>query len=1015
MTVFPGSLDTDLEIPRVDNNITEIGGDVINALRDAVFAIQSTIGLSAPGNANDLVTRINGVIDADGNIKTDAIAEHGLVSLPIADAHIGATAAIAETKLDLDYSTTSLNARIITNVTDINSVRTSVTNVSNQAIAHYAGSADKHDGYDITLTVGIRSSDDVETILNVLNNAFTAHENSTSGAHPATSISVNNEFETISATTVQQALNELDSSEANAIINHQDRLHRTGVPMHDRGVVSTYGNLKETTMAGTIYQTDTSKAANIFQVMRPNVARVTGANIDFRSLGAARAQNLRIQAGGVGRSTLDVDLSSAFPTDDIELIVSTINSAAHGGTQHYPISAYNTGGKLTIAHNIPGNEYTIQILDNISFSAATALGFASRTNTVFTWANTEHFGYAGGNSVKDMKSLIKRSHVHSSTSSTIDLSAGDLSNFGLTTGNEGRVLCNITNHSVSDAENGTYYILSYPTGSTFTLSESITAGTFDIEIASDSVNFQNSTNGELYDVFVSYDDDGYGLISKSSRVSYGPLSGISIRSISENFPTAGMEWKVAGSNTVSFVENGEEGVSVSIPTSFTGQLKVYAPDNVNSALIDVTGSPENGTKAMTVSAFAGSDDKIYVGSVHYAGSFGLAALRFPTDRRNLGTTVDNQSEDKLAPIAIEDANKELRNNGVIRGFTVLSSDDSSFRIRGGRALVDGRIVEVETQDVTITDFSTATNLLLVDRDGTLIVKNEYDPGYSFSALTADDAYGDGRGVAIICEFETDGSSIDGYFTDRRLMVSNIDKRLIDAQAVLEQKISEVRSTAQGSDWGFQIAEANSDGYLAGLETGFMSGFGYVPDAGQQVTSAYGFSGGSGIITTRRFEFTDDNTIATSIFKPNGLTHLNVFVEATYTGLNGGPFGVSGTVYLELGIKTETGMTSITEYEDYARVKTINTGVFTSTSQVERYVASIPVARLNLGSNLFFDCVPRVKIINSNLIDGGSGADSEPTIRFDNVRILTSSYSVAGSIAGVDGSSTPIGTTVGDIL
>lgn len=1014
MTVFPNTLDTDLELPRVDNNVTEIGGEAINALRDAIMAIEQNIGVNVQGNKADLVTRISRVIDKDGNIKTSAIEAHGLASLPISDTHISSKAAIQESKIDLDYTTSSLNARILSNVSGINAVITSITALTNQAVAHFAGSSDKHDGYDITITA-IRSSDDVETALNAINNALVAHEDDTIGAHAATSIGVNNEFQTISATNVQSALNALDDISGNALSQHQDRLHRSGIPLHGRGEKSLYGNLKETTMAGTIYQTDTSKSTNIYQVMRPNVARVTGDNIDFRALKTASAQYLRIQAGGMGRSTLDVDLSSVFATDDIEDIVYVINYAAHAGTQHYPISAYNTGGKITIAHTIPGKQYTIQVLDNITFSAATALGFASRTNTIFEWADEEHYGYAGGSSIKDMKSLIKQSYAHNTSTSTISLGLGDLSSYGLTTGNEGRVLCNITNHSNSSSANGTYYIISYPTSGTFTLSESIAAGTFDIEIASDAVNFQNSTNGELYDIFVSYDDDGYGLISKSNRVSYGPLSGISIRSVSTNFPTNNMQWKVSGSNAVSFVENGEEGNSTSIPTSFTGQLKVYAPDNINSALVDVTGNPGNGTKSMTVSAFAGDEDNIYIGSVHYAGSFGLSTLKFPTDRRQLGTTVDNQTDDKLAPVDLETAMKELRSNGIIRGFEVISSDDTSFRIRGGRALIDGRIVDVETQDITINDFSTATNLLLVDRSGTLIVKNEFDPGYSFAELTAGDAYGDDRGVAIICEFETDGSSIDGYFTDRRLRVNKIDKRLSDNQAVLEEKISEIRSTAQGSEWGFQIIEANADGYLAGLETGFMSGFGYVPDTGQDVTSAYGFSGGSGIITTRRFEFSDISAIATSIFRPTGMTHINVFAEATYTGLSGGPFGVSGTVYVELGAKVETGMTSVTEYDDYARIKTINTGVFTSDSQVERYVASIPVARLNLGKNVFFDVVPRVKIINSNLVDGGSGSDSEPTIRFDNIRIVVSSYSIAGAISGTDGSTTPVGVSVGEIL
>lgn len=1014
-TVFPNDIDSDLELPRVDNNVTEIGGDAINSLRDAVFAIENTIGANPQGNAADLVTRINVSLDANGNIKSSALATRGLVTLPIYNSQIGDTAGIVETKLALDYPTATLNGRITSNATDIDTLRNDLITYVQQVTRHFVATENRHDGYEVDLTAEVRGVSTVEAAINLINNAFVAHTVSETDVHAASSISVNNEFTNISATNVQSALNEIDSLEGVGIERHQDRLHLSAIALNDRGEQGSHGNLKETTFASTIYQTDTSKATNILQVMRPNVARVTGSNIDFQSLSVGTNQQLRIQAGGVGRGTLDVNLASVLPTDDINRIVYIINYTAHAGSEHYPISAYNTNGKLTIAHNIPGKQFTIQILDTIQFSAATALGFGDVLSTTFDWPEENNIGYIGGKTVRGLKQLISEHYVHSAPLNTISLGLGDLSSYGLTTGNEGRVLCNITNHSSDSSYNGTYYILSYPTGETFVVSEDIAAGTFDIEIVSDSVNFQNSTNGELFDIFIEYDSDGYGTIDKSKRVAYGPISGVSLRSITESFPTSGMEWQVVDSSTIRILENGTEGVSVDIPTSFVGQMQVFAPDNINSALFEVTGPPSSYRKNLTVYSFDDSDDKIHIGSVHYSGNYGINTLKFVTDKRLLGGTVENRSEDKLNPVLIEDYTKELRNNGVIRGLDVMSSGTSSFRIRGGRVLVDGRIVDVETQDITVNDFTASTQLLLIDRNGNFTIKNEYDSGFTFSELTAGDAYGDDRGVAIICSFETDGTSIDGYFADRRLIVSNIDKKLVDTSASLEQKITEIRNTVQGSSWGFTIAEASADGYLAGIETGANNGFDYIPGQYETPTSAYGFAGGRGTITTRRFQFSHPDTIVTSVFRAVGLTHINVFLEATYTGVDGGPFGVSGEVYIEVGVAVETGMSSLTVSEDYARVKTLYSGVLPTDSLTERYVVSIPVTRLNLPENTMFDVVPRIKIINSDLVDGGISVDNEPTIRFDNVRIVTSSYSVAGSIDEVDETNTSIGVTVGEIL
>ena len=1018
---YPSLFDSDVELPRVEDNVTEIGGEAINSLRDAIFSIESAIGLNPQGNTADLVTRINVSIDDNGYIKTSALSKRGLVTLPIVNAHISSNAGIEEVKLDLDYPTADLYGRILSNITDINAIRTAFNAFVAQTVNHFSGVGNRHDGYHIDLTQPIRSSEDVETIINVLNNAFTAHEQSTAGSHTAYGISSEDEFVNFSADNVQDALIELDRLNSTVTEGHQDRSHLTSVAMNRRGEQDPQGNRKETVLAGTIYKTESTKATNIFQVMRPNVARITSKDLDLRALAVGSAQNLRVQAGGIDRGPLDINLTAIIPAEDVDDVVDAINTAAQACEEHYPISAYNTGGKLTIAHTMPGKLYTVQILDSVQFSAATALGFGTVAGLEFEWSGTAHAGYAGGKIVTDLKPLVKRHHVHSTKPlNTMVLGLGDLSKYGLIIGNEGRTLVNIVNHTASSDANGTHYILGYPNDETIVLSSDIPLGEFDIEIVADSVNFENSANGEIYDIFVEADADGYGIVTKASRASYGPLSGVDLKAVSKDFPS--LEWDITNASLLSLYDGNESGVTTTIPTGFQGELKVFAPDNVNSALFQVTGAPTSGRKSIAIIPFEDDDDKLHVASVHYAGNHGLTALKYTVDKRLLGGSVDNKSEDKLQPTLVEDVIGELRNNGIIRGFTVLENDETSFRLRGGRALVSGRVVEKDTMDIVLDDLSASKKLLLINKYGNYVIKSEFDSGFSFDELTSGDGYGDDRGVAVICEFETDGSKIDGYFTDRRLIVSKLDKKVLDIQTSLEQKITDLRGLVGGSSWGLTVAEAsgnfNEDGYLASVEMGSNNGFTFIPGPYEDTLSARGFGGGSSLITTRRFEFSDPDTIQTSIFRPVGMSHINVFVEALYTGITpgkNGPFGVSGTVYIEVGVACERGLTSLTVTEEYARVKTINTGVLPNKEVIERYVASIPVSQLSLPENVMFDVVPRVRILNSNYVDGGPSADTEPTIRFNHIRIVTSSYSIAGSISGEDGTSSALGTTVGQIL
>tara|TARA_B100001094_G_C18195702_1_gene810711 strand:+ start:816 stop:4376 length:3561 start_codon:yes stop_codon:yes gene_type:complete len=110
---YPNKIDTSVEIPAVRDNITEIGSDVLNSLRSAIFNIEKTLGINPQGTAgNTLSARLSNIIDENGNLKDEALAKSGLLSGPISNKDVSKTAAIKEFKLDLAYPTTLLQDQI---------------------------------------------------------------------------------------------------------------------------------------------------------------------------------------------------------------------------------------------------------------------------------------------------------------------------------------------------------------------------------------------------------------------------------------------------------------------------------------------------------------------------------------------------------------------------------------------------------------------------------------------------------------------------------------------------------------------------------------------------------------------------------------------------------------------------------------------------------------------------------------------------------------------------------------
>jgi len=112
MSQFPTSYDTDISLPPINDNITEIGGTAINQLRDFAFNTEQYIGLGANGSLPSIAARLGISILPDGTINpsiiSSAITSLGLIT----NESIAPLAGIEESKLHLDYPTASLSASI---------------------------------------------------------------------------------------------------------------------------------------------------------------------------------------------------------------------------------------------------------------------------------------------------------------------------------------------------------------------------------------------------------------------------------------------------------------------------------------------------------------------------------------------------------------------------------------------------------------------------------------------------------------------------------------------------------------------------------------------------------------------------------------------------------------------------------------------------------------------------------------------------------------------------------------
>jgi hypothetical protein len=187
MSNYPNSFDDDSTLPVVNDNLTEIGGDAINGLRDAVVQIEQALGLGIAGSAPSLAARLGVFINPDGTPNASVLTSLGLVTLPIRNDQIASNAGILESKLQLDYSTTTLFNYIKSLSLDVNTALGWI-NVSGVKLEpHLAGAIYRHTLSQIDVSTNgaqflknnlrlLRDNTQSYTLINDINNELLAHQ-----------------------------------------------------------------------------------------------------------------------------------------------------------------------------------------------------------------------------------------------------------------------------------------------------------------------------------------------------------------------------------------------------------------------------------------------------------------------------------------------------------------------------------------------------------------------------------------------------------------------------------------------------------------------------------------------------------------------------------------------------------------------------------------------------------------------------------------------------------------------
>lgn len=780
MTNYPSQLDTDAELPAVVDNITEIGGEAINAIRDALIIIEKTLGTNPQGSAATLAARLSESFNDDGSFKESALSASGLVSLPIDNSQIGASAGIVESKLNLDVATQSLQNQISSNDIDIIQLWNAVNTVVNNLVQHTLGFYGRHDGYQIDLSLpllGVSSTvGTVEEALEHINTRFLNHKATrTVGEHFADAITYEPITDgAVQEDNVQDAIASVDSAFVEDRRKHNDSAHSDGISAD--GYVFLGGQAATNDASGKLsrYQTF-GGSADIMKIGLLNAASIKTKGFNPVNINSSNsAITIEVLIGtGITRTLAITGLhNAAYPSGigrvTLDGVVDYLNTSFANTSNNFPVQAYSSNGELVLQHNIASVEATIKVVSPGVNSAIDALGFTDIAGREVGPASSIRL-VVNGKPFDELKTVVSGSATLGVSNTIVNLGV-DVTSSGLDLQDD--ILIHILNHT-TDSANGTYHVITGQQASTsIELSTTLTAGTFEYVIYADTFNTALIGSPRALDFYI--DENRNPITSDRGAITFGGITGIKIVEISQDFPAASGSITMATSGTnkvVSITIGSNTGESTTFETGFIGYIKVFAPDNVAYVTILVFDpSPVSGTDTFIFIATEANDDRLFLGTTHFDAS---AVLEIPMDRRNVGLVGNTSVGTEFRRDVLEADLDNLHLNGLVRGFDIVSSTTSNAVINGGIAYIAGQKIEKtrETVEVIRTATTVGTWNLVLTKSSNYEIYLEGDAGLSVDdVLAGDDA-------VLIAQFTIASGPTISDTADARFFINDLESKL----------------------------------------------------------------------------------------------------------------------------------------------------------------------------------------------------------------------------------------------
>jgi len=700
MSKFPNEIDGDAELPGVIDGSTELSAEAINAQKAAILAVERTIGTDAQGSQSTIADRLDVSLNTDGTIKSAALAAAGLATLPLSNSDVGASAAIEESKLDLDFSTQSLQNQITSNDVDIYALQVSHTSLTGSLTTHIAGTTGNHAAADITVSPVVLGASDAQAGLQAVATAIATHEASVS-AHAASAITYTAPQGTdLDFDNVEEALDGLLTSSVDIVREHSRTAHQNGISVDGYVTNEQFvgGNL-----ASTLY---TPFGGNrIIKIGSPNFPSLRSEGIAPFLLSASAA-NIDIEywdGYSVQITSITGLNSSPYPVgaeNRLRGIVAAINTQL--SADRAPVFAFEDGGELTLQHGM--DDGYLRVTAPVS-SAVSALGFS---NVVDEWTQIESYASVVTDGVLRTKyaSFQDDTGTLSVSSSTISVAAS--TSVG--------ALVYISDHPTSS---GVYQILAL-SGTDATLNATLSAGNYRYRIYPDTVSVGSVSAGKVYDIFV--DSDMATSVQLRATTTTAQISNLVMTRCDLSVGSYSIALTGSGSNRYLRISDGTSfGPIATFLNGWLGPIIVFGPNNSGSCTLEPRSAtisvPATDQFTVHYSEFASSLQRI--ASFWSNGS----TTEYPADLRNFDLTKTRLIESR-----------------AVSGFAV-SFNATTVTIDGGNALVLGK--SIKTQPTTF-DFSLLTGdyNMWLDASGVLRVATSASPN-TFSHIVQ-------RGEVPVC-------------------------------------------------------------------------------------------------------------------------------------------------------------------------------------------------------------------------------------------------------------------------